>query len=89
MLMATAASGAKKPSSRAIAAHLSELKGIAVSEENARQIKKRAKDRFSRQLVTEIGTLIGQPDDLAEIERAATDLGMIDYCRKVIDKPRG
>lgn len=88
VLMSAVASGEKSPSSRELAAILTERGKATISEDNARQIKKRAREMFSRLVVKKVGTLIDS-DDLSKIEQALRDWNLIAYCEKALRKMRG
>lgn len=88
LLTGALASERKTPKSKEIAAFLSTIDGKKISEENARQIKKRAKEAFARKIIEEVGLFIGN-SDLEKIEAALRDWNLIAYCEKELGKMRG
>ena len=88
LLTGAVASEKKAPKSKEIAAFLSTIDGKRISEENARQIKKRAKEAFSRKIIEEVGLFI-RNSDLEKIEAALRDWNLIAYCEKGLRKMRG
>lgn len=88
LLTGAVASERKAPKSKEIAAFLSTIDGKKISEENARQIKKRAKEAFARKIIEEVGLFIGN-SDLEKIEAALRDWNLIAYCEKELGKMRG
>lgn len=87
-LTKAAAAGEKAPRSRALAEMLSTAQGAACSEENARTLKKRAKQLFARKIIEQVGTFI-ESTELSKIEAALADWGLLPYCEKELLKKRG
>lgn len=68
-------SGQKQPRASELAALLS------TSEENARTIRKRARDAYARAIVDETAELIGTRDSV-RIRETLQELGLADYCAR-------
>lgn len=85
ILMQAVASEQKSPKSRQLAAMLSEIGGTTVSEDNARQIKKRARQMFSRKIIDQVGEFINS-SNLEKIEKALRDWNLIAYCEKALSE---
>lgn len=68
-------SGEKQPRSSELAALL------GTTEENARTIRKRARDAYARAIVDETAELIGTRDS-ARIRETLQELGLFDYCAR-------
>lgn len=88
LLMDAVASEQSTPSSKDIAEALSERRGTRISEDNARQTKKRARELYSIKIIQQVRALIGS-DDLEKVERSLRDLGLIVYCEKSLRKLKG
>ncbi|MEZ6055485.1 MAG: hypothetical protein R3C01_02150 [Planctomycetaceae bacterium] len=82
-LMSAAAEGSEPPSSRELAETLSTASHTRISEENARQIKTRARQMLSRKIVEQTGLLI-QSTDLDEIGIALRDLNLLSYSERAL-----
>ncbi|MEY3172141.1 MAG: hypothetical protein RLZZ436_54 [Planctomycetota bacterium] len=87
LLMTAAATGSAQPASKELAEYLSRESGNSVSEESARQIKFRARERFPRELIRQVQLLI-QSDDLDRVEETLSDLGLLEFCEKTLRKMR-
>ena len=88
LLTGAVASDMKAPKSKEIAAFLSAIDGKKISEDNARQIKKRARQAFSRKIIEQVGLFI-ENSDLTKVEAALRDWDLIAYCEKELRKMRG
>lgn len=88
VLMNANASEEKSPNSTELAAILSDIDGKKISPDNARQIKKRARQMFSRMIIKQVGLII-ESDSLAAIEVALQDWNLIPYCQKAFNEMRG
>lgn len=87
MMMTAVASNSDPPSSRELAQVLSRQSGTSVSEEAARQIKSRARERFPRELIRQTQQMIAS-SDLDRLEETLADLGLLVYCEKTLRKMR-
>lgn len=87
MMMTAVASNSDPPSSRELAQILSRQSGTSVSEEAARQIKSRARERFPRELIRQTQQMTGS-SDLDRLEETLADLGLLVYCEKTLRKMR-
>lgn len=86
--MTAVASEKKTPKSKELAAILSELSGKKISEDNARTIKKRGRQMYSRKIIEQVGLFI-ESSDLSKIEQALRDWKLIAYCEKALKEMRG
>ncbi|MFY8058252.1 MAG: hypothetical protein ACOVRM_10955, partial [Planctomycetaceae bacterium] len=72
-------SGAKQPRSADIAAALN------TTEENARAIRKRARDAYAAAIIAETAEWIGT-SEIQRIRETLEDLGLLDYCQRALPK---
>jgi hypothetical protein len=86
-IMLAVSTNSDPPDSRTLASVLSRLTGNPVSEDAARQIKSRARERFPRELIRQTQLMIAS-DDLDRVEETLADLGMLAYCEKALRKMR-
>lgn len=70
-------SGAKQPRSADIAAALN------TTEENARAIRKRARDAYAAAIIAETAEWIGT-SEIQRIRETLEDLGLLDYCQRAL-----
>lgn len=70
-------SGAKQPRSADIAAALN------TTEENARAIRKRARDAYAAAVIAETAEWIGT-SEIQRIRETLEDLGLLDYCQRAL-----
>jgi DNA-directed RNA polymerase specialized sigma24 family protein len=87
MMMTAVANNSDPPSSRELAQVLSRQSGTSVSDEAARQIKSRARERFPRELIRQTQQMTGS-SDLDRLEETLADLGLLVYCEKTLRKMR-
>jgi len=86
-IMQAVATNSDPPDSRTLAEVLSRISGKPVTEESARQIKSRARERFPRELIRQTQLMIAS-DDLDRVEETLADLEMLAYCEKTLQKMR-
>jgi RNA polymerase sigma factor (sigma-70 family) len=87
LIMAAAAANCEPPDSLELAKALSRHADSPVSEENARKIKSRARERFPRELIRQTQLLI-QSENLDEVEEILADVRLLAYCEKALRKMR-
>lgn len=88
LMMNAVASERKTPKSKELAAFLSGVGGTTISEDNARQIKKRARQMFSRKIIEQMGLFV-ESQSLSKIEKALRDWNLLAYCEKALRDMRG
>ncbi|MEY3174301.1 MAG: hypothetical protein RLZZ436_2215 [Planctomycetota bacterium] len=88
LLMNAVASDSKAPRSTALSEFLSQLSGRRISEDNARTIKKRARQMFSRKIIEQVALFI-EDNDLNRIEAALRDWNLLPFCETALQEMRG
>jgi RNA polymerase sigma factor (sigma-70 family) len=68
-----------------LAPKMSELLQREITQSNAKQRVKRARDRFSKLLLARVAASIDSPE-AQEIEQELADLRLLPYCRSALDK---
>lgn len=87
VLMNAVASEIKAPKSKELAEILSKLSGKKISEDNARKMKERARQLFSRKIIEQVQMFIDDKD-LVKVEAALRDWNLIAYCEKALNELR-
>jgi RNA polymerase sigma-70 factor (ECF subfamily) len=70
-----------------MAGQLGDLLGRSLTPENARQLLKRARERFGELLLNETSSSLSDPG-LDRVEEELADLNLLKYCREVIQRRR-